>query len=170
MKKSLKAGELDEATLAVLKKVDALDQQGKKPTKKKIKEDSVALHMQTKHVMENFSDEQIFDLLRRKWITPLVEDLNDLPLSVVRRLIARLEVLCAKYEMTFARVDSEIDETETALNGLIDELTGNAFDIQGLAELKKLLGGEYVCPNMPENLRFASPDLRKLGNSVSWGM
>lgn len=92
--------------------------------------------------MENFSDEQIFDLLRRKWITPLVEDLNDLPLSVVRRLIARLEVLCAKYEMTFAGVDSEIDETETALNGLIDELTGNAFDIQGLAELKKLLGGE----------------------------
>ena len=133
VKKSLKAGELDEATLAVLKKVDALISR-EKSLKKKIKEDSVALHMQTKRVMENLSDEQIFDLLRRKWITPLVEDLNDLPLSVVRRLIARLEALCAKYEMTFAGVDSEIDETETALNGLIDELTGNAFDIQGLAE------------------------------------
>ena len=141
VKKSLKAGALDEATLAILKKVDALISR-EKSLKKKIKEDAEALHTQTKHVIENLSDEQILDLLRRKWITPLVEDLNDLPLSVVRKLIARLEALCTKYEMTFAGVDSEIDETETALNGLIDELTGNAFDMQGLAELKKLLGGE----------------------------
>ena len=111
---------------AILKKVDALISR-EKSLKKKIKEDAEALHTQTKHVIENLSDGQILDLLRRKWITPLVEDLNDLPLSVVRKLIARLEALCTKYEMTFAGVDSEIDETETALNGLIDELTGNAF-------------------------------------------
>lgn len=98
--------------------------------------------MKTKEVIENLSDEQVLELLRRKWITPLVEDLNDLPRSVVRTLIARLESLCTKYETTFAGVDSEIAETEATLRGLIGDLTGNAFDMQGLAELEKLLGGE----------------------------
>lgn len=141
VKKSLKAGTLDEATLVILKKVDALLNR-EKSLKKKIKEDAAALHIQTKSVIENLSDEQVFDLLRRKWITPLVEDLNDLPRSVVRTLIARLEALCAKYETTFAGVEGHIVETETVLAGLIDELTGDVFDMQGLAELKKLLGSE----------------------------
>ena len=141
VKKSLKAGTLDETAFAVLKKVDALLNR-EKSLKKKLKEDAAALHMQTKHVIENLNDEQVLDLLQRKWITPLVEDMNDLPQGVVRTLIARLEALCAKYETTFAGVDGQIGETETALRGLIDELTGDVFDMQGLAELKKLLGGE----------------------------
>lgn len=116
-------------------------EQQKKP-QKKIKEDAAALHMQTTSVIENLSDEQVFDLLRRKWITPLVEDLNDQPRSVVRTLIARLEALCAKYKTTFAGVDEQIIETETVLRGLIDELTANVFDMQELGELKKLPGSE----------------------------
>ena len=141
VKKALKAGALEEGTLAVLKKVAALLHQ-EKSLKKKLREDAVALHEETKRVIENLSDDQIFALLHRKWITPLVEDLNDLPRSVFHNLIARLEALCARYETTLAGVDGQIAETETALRGLIDELTGNPFDMRGLAELKKLLGGE----------------------------
>ena len=126
VKKSLKAGALDEATLAILKKVDALISR-EKSLKRKSREDAEALHTQTKHVIENLSDEQILDLLRRKWITPLVEDLNDLPLECGPQIDCPPEALCTKYEMTFAGVDSEIDETETALNGLIDELTEMLF-------------------------------------------
>ena len=33
----------------------------------------------------------------------------------------------------------------------------------------KVVGRRIVWPNMSENQRFASPDLRKFGNSVSWG-
>lgn len=141
VKKSLKAGTLDEATLVILKKVDALLNR-EKSLKKKIKEDAAALHLQTKKTIENLSDQQVLDLLRRKWITPLVEELLNLPQSAVRALVARLEGLCKKYETTFAGVEGHIAETESVLTGLIDELTGNAFDMQGLAELKKLLGNE----------------------------
>lgn len=141
VKKALKAGMLDASTVAILKKAENLLNQ-EKSLKKKIRKDADALHIETKNTIENLSDEQILNLLQRKWVTPLVEDMNDLPQSVIRTLIARLEALCTKYEMTFAGVDGEIAETETALRGLIGELTGNAFDMQGLAELKKLLGGE----------------------------
>lgn len=141
VKRALKAETLDKDTLAILKKVDALLNR-EKSLKKKIKEDSVALHIQTKNTIENLSDEQVLDLLRRKWIMPLVEELLDLPQSVLRTLVASLEGLCKKYETTFAGVERQIIETETTLNGLIDELTGNTFDMQGLAELKKLLGGK----------------------------
>jgi len=50
--------------------------------------------------------------------------------------------LADKYATTYADVDSEIKNTEQALAGLIDELTGNEFDQQGLAELKSFLVGE----------------------------
>lgn len=33
-------------------------------------------------------------------------------------------------------------ETEGSLSVLIDQLTGSEFDLQGLSEFKKLLGGE----------------------------
>ena len=141
VKKALKAGMLDASTAAILKKAENLLNQ-EKSLKKKIRKDADALYIETKNTIENLSDEQILNLLQRKWVTPLVEDMNDLPQSVIRTLIARLEALCTKYETTFAEVDGEIAETETALRGLIGELTGNAFDMQGLAELKKLLGGE----------------------------
>lgn len=57
-------------------------------------------------------------------------------------VLKKLEALCAKYKTTFAGVDGQIIETETVLRGLIDELTANVFDMQELAELKKLPGSE----------------------------
>jgi type I restriction enzyme M protein len=141
VKKALKAKELEAATLALLKKVDTLGSR-EKSLKKKIKENSIALHLLTKCIIEKLSDAQVRDLLRRKWILPLVEALQDLPHCVVRTLVTRLEAQNEKYATTFAGVEGQIAETETALAGLLGELTGNEFDMQGLAELKTLLGGE----------------------------
>ncbi len=93
---------------------------------------------------------------------PLVEDMNDLPQSVIRTLIARLEALCTKYETTFAEVDGEIAETETALRGLIGELTGNAFDMQGLAELKSC----WEANSMAEHV--GKPKVRFAGFTEVW--
>ena len=53
-----------------------------------------------------------------------------------------LIALSKKYETTFAEVDHQISETESSLANLLGELTGNEFDMQGINELKKLLGGE----------------------------
>lgn len=42
---------------------------------------------------------------------------------------------------TFADVENQIEETEKSLSSMIDDLEGSEFDMLGLAELKKLLGG-----------------------------
>ena len=42
---------------------------------------------------------------------------------------------------TFFEVEQQISETEATLSGMIDDLEGNEYDMLGLNELKKLLGG-----------------------------
>ena len=86
--------------------------------------------------------EQVKELLHRKWITPLVQNLLNLPNNAVDALVSELSALNQKYETTFAELESQIAETETQLSAMMDELTGSETDLLGLSELRKLLGGE----------------------------
>lgn len=113
-----------------------------KVLKKEIKEKNTALHLKTKEVIEQLNDEQAQSLLKEKWITPLAESINNLPEAAVKNMAAKLDALCKKYAITFAQVEAEITETEQALIKILDELEGNEFDMQGIAELKVLLGGK----------------------------
>ena len=141
VKKAIKAREVDPATLIILKDVDALFTE-EKTLKKKVKEDAAALHERTKSVVEHLTDEEVRDLLHRKWILPLMENLNSLPDAVLDDFVKQLDAVCKKYETTFEDVESQVADTEHELLGLLDDLQGNEFDMKGIAELKKLLGGE----------------------------
>ena len=112
-----------------------------KDLKKAVKEKADKLHLKTKETIENLSDEQVIELLKDKWIKPLVHNLMQLPDSIVADLVAELEALAKKYETTFAEVETQIEETEKSLSAMIDDLEGGEFDMLGLGELKKLLGG-----------------------------
>lgn len=141
VKKAIKAREVEPATMSILKDVDALFAE-EKTLKKQVKDDSAALHQRTKGVIERLTDEEVRDLLHRKWILPLMENLNSLPDAVLDDFVKQLDAVCKKYETTFENVESQIASTEHELLGLLDDLQGNEFDMQGIAELKKLLGGE----------------------------
>ena len=112
-----------------------------KELKKAVKEKAAQLHLKTKDAIEGLSDEQVIELLKEKWIKPLIDNLMQLPDSIVAELVAKLETLAKKYETTFAEVETQIEETEKSLSAMIDDLDGSEFDMLGLAELKKLLGG-----------------------------
>lgn len=109
--------------------------------KSAIKTESALLEEKTKDTIEGLSDEQVIELLKEKWIKPLIDNLMQLPDSIVAELVAKLETLAKKYETTFAEVETQIEETEKSLSAMIDDLDGSEFDMLGLAELKKLLGG-----------------------------
>lgn len=141
VKKAIKAREVEPATLSILKDVDALFAE-EKTLKKKVKEESAALHEWTKSVIEQLTDDEVLDLLHRKWILPLMENLNGLPDAVLDDFVKRLDAVCRKYETTFEDVESQIASTEKELLGMLDDLQGNEFDMKGIEELKKLLGGE----------------------------
>lgn len=112
-----------------------------KTLKAAIRKDTAALHLKTKATIEGLSDEQVHELLERKWITPFREALHGLPGQRMDEFIRKLETLREKYRLTYADNAREIQQTEAALAGMIEELDGNEFDLKGLAELKTLLAG-----------------------------
>lgn len=140
VKKAIKAKELDADIIAVLKKAYS-DNEEEKKLKRQIKDKAAALHMATKAAIEGLSDDEVKDLLHEKWIMPLVEGLAKLPESIIADFVSKLDKLVAKYSTTFSEVEDQIAETEKELSGMLDMLTGDEFDMKGLAELKKMLGG-----------------------------
>ena len=112
-----------------------------KTLKATIKQAAASLHLKTKKTIEGLSDPQVHELLERKWIVPLSDELHRLPDQQVDGLIGKLEVLVEKYRITYADNARDIQKTESELAGMIGELEGNEFDLQGLAELKTLLAG-----------------------------
>ena len=128
------------ALCTLLEKVESLVK-SEKEIKAQIKAKSVALQAKTKDTIENLSDEQALDLLKKKWIAPLIESIHKLPDTVIDSLVSKIQTLQNKYATTFFEVEQQISETEATLSGMIDDLEGNEFDMLGLGELKKLLGG-----------------------------
>ena len=140
VKKAIKAKEVEANTFAILKWVLALNEEEKK-LKKQVKEESAKLHLKTKEIIETLSDDMVLQLLEYKWITPLVEALGHLPKAVVNTLSKRITALAEKYETTLNDLEADITRTEQDFCVMIDDLTGNEYDMKGLAELQKLLRG-----------------------------
>ena len=113
-----------------------------KELKRQVRSDTAKLHSQTKACIEELNDEQVYELLKLKWINPLVTSLNKLPKVLINTLTAKVQALAEKYDETYADVSNEIQETENALATLIDELGGDEFDMKGISEFKSLLKGE----------------------------
>lgn len=113
-----------------------------KKLEKASKEALVALKEKTKEVIESLTDAQCDELLAAKWIKPLQSDLLQLPNAVVSDFIAKVVALNAKYATTYLDVCNQIAEAENELAAMLGQLTGNEHDTAGIAELRKLLGGE----------------------------
>lgn len=113
-----------------------------KALKKAVKEAAMALHLKTKNTIVNLTDEQVNELLYLKWIEPLSQELAAMPSNIIRQLTLQVQALADKYATTYSQVASEIKTTEQELAEMMDELTGNEFDQQGLVELTNLLKGE----------------------------
>ena len=113
-----------------------------KDLKKKLKFIKAEHHEKTKEAIENLIDGQACSLLDAKWNKPLVQQLGSLPNTAVDELVAKVGALRDKYATTYADIDAEIQSIETELVGMLGNLTGNEFDMAGVGELAKLLGGE----------------------------
>lgn len=129
-------GSVDE----ILVEVGGLFEKEKK-IKSSIKEETDALQLKTKEFIENLTKEQQIRLLEEKWINPIIDELQKMPDSIVSALSSRITHLFKKYNETMLDISNSIAETEKSLCSMIDELTGDEFDLKGLDELKKLLGG-----------------------------
>lgn len=138
--KTIDKNDASEFELIILKVNNLISKE--KTLKSEIKRDTDLLQEKTKRTIENLTDTQVKDLLKLKWIKPITDGIETLPKNVLSELSDKIQKLSEKYSTTLKDLDSEIDETEKELAGFIDELTGNEYDMKGLAEWKLLLGGQ----------------------------
>lgn len=139
IKKGIKYSEDDDETkLVAISKL--LDEQ--KKVKKKVSDQSEAIHLQTKKVIEELTDEQVEHLLQKKWITPLMEELYQLPILQVEYLTEKIQKLAEKYATTLVEVADKMQDSQNILANMMDELTGSSHDMQGIKEFQKLLKNE----------------------------
>lgn len=113
-----------------------------KSVKKEAKEMADALHLKTKETIEGLTDEQVLDLLRLKWIAPLCVSLRAMPDAIIVSLENAVQALAEKYAVTYLELGDQIQKSEKALSDMINDLTGNEYDMKGLAEFKTLLVGD----------------------------
>jgi len=113
-----------------------------KRVKKEAREMAAALHLKTKETIEGLSDEQVLDLLRLKWIEPLCASLRAIPETIIGTLEKTVQALVDKYAVTYLELDGQIQKSEKALSNMIEDLTGNEYDMRGLEQFKSLLMGE----------------------------
>ena len=140
--KSYKKMKIEEGSLEdKIVKVNNLIEEEKK-LKKEIKTKTEQLHILTKDTIEKMSLEEGLKLLDIKWNKPIVESIKNLPSLVIKDVVTKVNYLKNKYKDTLLDIETDIKKTSLELNGLIDDLTGDSFDMKGIQELKKLLGGE----------------------------
>lgn len=110
-----------------------------KAIRKEIAKLTKELEEKTIKKIEGLSDSEINELLEEKWILPLCTSLNEMPGKVVENFISSLTKMTEKYSETLSSIGNEIKQTQIELFELMDELTGNDFDLKGLENLKGIL-------------------------------
>jgi len=112
-----------------------------KQLKSEIKSDAQALHLLTKATIEALDDAQVLELLEAKWVEPIVNAIFALPNEVIEHLTDVVQALADKYAVTYTETTHKLTQAEHALANLIDDLTGDDFDMQGLVQFQTLLKG-----------------------------
>ena len=138
--KSLKADGESKELIVSLEKVEKLNNEEKK-LKTEIKQGEDELHLETKAKIENLSEEEINNLLHKKWSSPIYNGILDLSNDMLKAFTKDVEALSTKYAVTMDDLEKEIKETEKSLASMLSELTGSERDMEGINELIKLLGG-----------------------------
>lgn len=128
--------------ITCLQKADQLSQEEKK-IKAEIKTKEEAFELLTKEKIENLTSSEADALLKQKWILPIMDGIQSLPANAITALEKSVEALGKKYADTYEDIESEIRKTEDSLSQMLGQLTGSEADLAGIAELRKLLGGEF---------------------------
>lgn len=140
VKKAIKEKDAEPEVIEILKEVQFLNDE-EKELKKQIKAEREKLHIKTKETIESLSDAEVLELLENKWIDPLICNITDLPIKAANDLVSEVKRLADKYRLTLSVIEAEIIQVEEELSSMLDDLTGNEFDMLGISELKKLLRG-----------------------------
>ena len=139
--KSINTDPESKPLVEVLQKASKLNKQ-EKALKKEIKQDEDTLHLETKNTIESLTDAQLLTALKAKWITPIIDNINSLPITMIDNLTKEMNTLADKYAVTLNDIENDIKKTEKELILMLQDLTGSEEDMKGINEFIRILGGD----------------------------
>ena len=110
--------------------------------KKQIKELKTDLDIKARESIVKLSDDEIKMLLKEKWLTPAMENINAIPNAIISNLNRSVNDIITKYDNPILTLDTDIAKTEESLSVMLNDLTGDAFDMAAVQQFKTLLGGK----------------------------
>lgn len=129
-----KGGEIEPETQEKLKLFIALwDEQTK--LNKAVKGERLALIDKTKETIENLTDEEVEQFLHMKWIEPVMAGINNTLNAELDKMGKGITALAGKYAVSYYELNNQLVESQEQLHGLIGDLVGDEFSIQGLQGL-----------------------------------
>ncbi len=113
-----------------------------KTQKAKIKAQKFAIEEKTKELIANLTEEDAKELLRRKWILPIIEGILQLGARIKDEVLTTVTTLDEKYAQPLQMIAAEQSAAEKALCEKLSGMTGSADDLKGLKEFAAILGGD----------------------------
>lgn len=110
--------------------------------KKQIKELKTDLDIKAQEAIVKLSDDEIKMLLKEKWLTPAMENINVIPNAIISEINRSVNEIITKYDNPILTLDTDIAKTEESLSVMLNDLTGDAFDTAAIQQFKTLLGGK----------------------------
>ncbi len=110
--------------------------------KKQIKELKTDLDIKARESIVKLSDDEIKMLLKEKWLTPAMENINAIPNAIISNLNRSVNDIITKYDNPILTLDTDITKTEESLSVMLNDLTGDVFDMAAVQQFKTLLGGK----------------------------
>ena len=113
-----------------------------KNLKEQLKQKNLELEEKTIDFINNISNDDAMTILEMKWVNPLTSQIFSAPSAVIGGFVVNIESLATKYMVTANDIEDKIRKASKTLYSYLNELSGDEFEMIGIAGLKKLLGGE----------------------------
>ena len=106
-----------------------------KALRKKVKEIATVLEDKAKKKVESLSEDEINDLLERKWIAPIIAAINRVGEGVPMQFVTDFNALEKKYADPLSELSEKIEKTNSELKASLSALTGNNVDMTAVQML-----------------------------------
>lgn len=137
-KQAVKNGDLDNEAMECIEAIqDAIAKE--KALRKQVKTIETGLEDKAKEKIEALSEEEIHDLLEKKWISPIISAIDKVGEEVLTQFVASFVELEKKYANPLDELSESIEETSGALKTSLDELVGNDADMVAIKMLMEEL-------------------------------
>lgn len=145
IKKNIKKGAEydDDSYEAIIIKIHETNEKISK-AKKKQKTMKATLDEETEKKIKSLTDTEIHAFLVKKWVDPICADIEAISSALISSLESQIALLAHKYDTTYTELEDQISEAEALLSSMLDDLTGNEFDMRGLKQFKTLLSSASI--------------------------